>query len=240
MDLSSPAPRGPGTVVGPARWLLPCAVAGAPLLGAALAGWALPPLGRWLSGLPALPFRIVFRFLGGIDAWWEVALAVLVGAAVGLVLGLSALEGQVLRVSIDAEGLRLEGGTRDGDVARADVSAVFLDGSRLVVLGPDSFPVLHGPLPPPRTATADRLAKSARRYGYPWRDADPYAAEYRHWSHGRTPGLPPEAGTMLDARRTALERKAVREVAALEKALREHGWTVRDEDGQQYVRPLTR
>lgn len=240
MTLPSPAPHGPGTVVGPARRLLLSALAGASLLGAALAGWALPPLGRWLSGLPALPFRIVFRLLGGIDAWWEVALAALVGAGAGLVLGLSALEGRVLRVAVDAETLRLEGGTRDGDVARADVSAVFLDGSRLVVLGPDSFPVLHGPLPAPRAAAAERVAKSARRYGYPWRDADPYAVEYRRWDHGRTPGLPPGADTLLDARRTALARKATREVASLELALREHGWTARDEDGQQYVRPLTR
>ncbi|MFE9248632.1 hypothetical protein [Streptomyces sp. NPDC007088] len=238
MDLPSPASRGPGTVVGPARWLLPCALAGAPLLGAVLAGWALPPLGRWLSGLPALPFRIVFRLLGGIDAWWEVALAVLAGAGIGLVLGLSALEGRVLRLTVDAERLRLEGGTRDGAVPRAEVSAVFLDGDRLVVLGPDSFPVLHGPLPPPRTATADRLAESARRYALPWREADPYATEYRRWEHGRTPGLPPGADTLLDARRTALERKAVREAGSLELALGEHGWTVRDEDGQQYVRPL--
>lgn len=232
----TPQPVPGAEVVGPSRALVLAGCGGAPLLGAALGGFVLPPLGRWVDGLGVAPFRIVFRFLGGIDAGWEVLLACLAGAVLGLLAGLGALEGKLLSLTVGAQELRLGGGDRNGTCARSEVSAVYLDGLRLVVLGADSFAVLGGRLPSP--GAAERIAKSLRRYGYPWRESDPYAGVEQLWDPGRTPGLPAESDALLGARETARERRARAESDSLELALRARGWAVRDRGGRQYVRPL--
>ncbi|WP_239096675.1 hypothetical protein [Streptomyces sp. SID11385] len=63
------------------------------VVGAAVGAWALGPVARWLLDvLPVAPFRFALRFLGAIDAWWEMLLAGAGGAVVLLVVTLGALE----------------------------------------------------------------------------------------------------------------------------------------------------
>ncbi|MEV4756438.1 hypothetical protein AB0J86_15165 [Micromonospora sp. NPDC049559] len=198
-----------------------------------LLGLVLPAVARGAIELPGpLPFGAVFRGLAAVDAPWEMALGALAGLVLGTVLALTSL-GESTTVTVTDAELRLDRDSYHGAVRRAEVAAVFLDGRTLVVLDPGSRQLVRERCPAP----AAQVAAGLRAHGYPWRDADPYADRYRRWVP-ESPQLPPAVGALLAARRTALGKKAHREVRELRAAVEELGYTVRDEDGAQYWRSL--
>jgi hypothetical protein len=194
---------------------------------------ALPPLSRWLIDLgTVLPLRPVFRLLAAIDRPWElglaIALALLVGAAVA-----SARMGASTLISLTDREVLLSTGDWQRTVPHGDVSAVFLDDRRVVVLDPASRQLAGEPT----RVRAATLAEAFRAHGYPWHDADPHLDLYQRWGAG-TDDLPPAVDALLAARASALKRKQHEEVRDLRDAMQHLGFAVRDDGTTQFWRPL--
>jgi hypothetical protein len=200
-----------------------------------LVGLAVPPFARWaLSWETGLLFRPLFRIAGAIDRPWEVAVNLAIWLAVGAGLAVGAAR-EAARVTLTPTEVRVDRGGRSERIARSDVAAVFLDGKRLVVLDRESRQVAREP----HQARGPVLADAFRAYGYPWQDADPYAALFRRWVPD-LPDVPPAVNAVLAAREIALRKKAGTEARELRDAVEKLGFVVRDEGVQQYWRPLVR
>ncbi|MFG2646653.1 hypothetical protein [Streptomyces sp. NPDC048436] len=229
----APVPLGKDrtTVLGYPRGDLLTILIGTPLLGLVL-GLALPPLARWLSKSPVLPWRDGITFVGSLGRPWQTGVAVGVGLVAGLLLAFTDID-ETLKLRLTDAELKAEQHEGTRTVERARVSAVFLDGKELVVLDETSRQVTRGT----HKASAATLARAFRAHGYPWRDADPHASLFSRWIPG-APGLPAEAHAVLAARKAALKRKAGEDVRDLGETMQGLGYVVRDEGKDQYWRPL--
>ncbi|MFC8126375.1 hypothetical protein [Streptomyces sp. NPDC057302] len=223
------------TVLGYPRGDLLTVLIGMPLLGLLL-GIALPPLARWLSRSPVLPWRDGITFVGTLDKPWQAAIAMGAGLVAGLLLALTEIE-ETLKLTLTDQELAAEQHDRTRTIERARVSAVFLDGKELVVLDETSREFTRGV----HKAAAPALAGAFGAHGYPWRETDPHAALFHRWIPG-APGLPAEAHAVLGARKAALKNKAGRDVRDLAETMQGLGYVVRDEgkdkNADQYWRPL--
>lgn len=222
------------TVLGYPRGDLLTMLIGIPLLGL-LIGLGLPPLARWLSESPVLPWRDGITFVGSLDEPWQVGLAMGVGLVAGLVAGVliafTELD-ETVKLKLTDQELAAEQHEQTLTIERARVSAVFLDGKDLVVLDEGSRQFTRGV----HKASAPALAAAFRAHGYPWQDADPHASLFRRWIPG-APGLPAEAHAVLAARKVALKSEAKEDVRDLGETLQGLGYVVRDEGKDQYWRP---
>ncbi|MEV8021177.1 hypothetical protein AB0O76_33560 [Streptomyces sp. NPDC086554] len=223
------------TVLGYPRGDLLVVLIGIPLLGLLL-GVALPPLARWLAKAPVLPWRDGITFVGSLDKPWQTGIAMAVGLVVGLVAGLLIAVTELteaLKLKLTDEHLETDQNDLTRTIARAEVSAVFLDGKDLVILDGTSRQFARGA----RTASPTTLAKAFRTHGYPWSESDPHAPLFHRWIPG-VPALPAEAHALLAARKAALKRKAADDARDLVETLQGLGYVVRDEGKDQYWRPL--
>ncbi|GAA4587080.1 hypothetical protein BJY16_008122 [Actinoplanes octamycinicus] len=191
---------------------------------------ALPAVARWALGLHLpLPFRPAVVLIGKIDSPWELA----VQGAVLVVAGLfvtAALVEHLTPVTVTFDQARF--GERT--LSRSEITALFLDRDTLVVLDRESRQAVRCT---PR-ARRSALAATFPEFGYPWRDADPYADLYRPWQTGDD--LPPEVDAVLSARAVAVRKKAGKEAGELRTTLEKLGFSVRDEGDKQFWRPLVR
>src|SRR5437763_17059084 len=122
------------TVLAEPRWLLPVMWTGSPALGVG-AGWALHHAVDWLVTLPWIPFRGPVRRLAGLPEPTATIGALAIGALAGLVFaGLVATD--LRTVTISPQRIALTHGGTSREVDRASVTAAFLDGRQLVLLGP--------------------------------------------------------------------------------------------------------
>ena len=203
------------------------------LIGAGL-GWGLWALLDWLLGLPWIPFRGPLSLVASIPE--QIALPALIGLGVvaGVVFGLFALHDE-LSVTVDPSEVRLRRGEMDRRLPRPAVQAVFLDGKDLVLLGDDSNELAREKTDRP----AARLAAAFTGHGYPWRDADPRAGDFRLWT-ATTQGLPAGAGALLSMRARALQDGKAADVRDLRAELVNLGVVVRDEGRKQYWRRADR
>ncbi|QEU94727.1 YqeB family protein [Streptomyces kanamyceticus] len=227
----SAAARGGTTVLGHPRGDLLLLLVGLPAVGLAL-GLALPRLARWVSGSPVLPWRDAVEFVGGLDALWQTGLVMAAGLVAGVVLALMALA-EDMTLELTDTRVRIKRGDEPRTFERTDVSAVFVDGKQLVLLGADSGELVRGGHAPRAAALADAF----RAHGYPWRDGDPYASLFHRWIPG-TPDLPAEVHALLAARKAALKRDAGQDARDLTGMARGLGYVVRDEGKEQYWRAL--
>lgn len=189
----------------------------------------LPVIARWALGLHIpLLFRPVFRVVAAIDRPWELAVQAGLLVLVGLFVT-AALNERLVPVTVSL------GSARFGDttVPRGEIAGLYLDGESLIVLDRESREAARCY---PR-ARPGRLAATFREFGYPWREADPYADLYAPWVTG---SLPDAADAVLSARSVALRRKAAKEAGELRATLEKLGYVVRDRDGEQFWRPLVR
>lgn len=200
-----------------------------------LLGLGLPALARWaLSWDTALPFKPVFRFVGAIDKPWEIAVNLTIWLLLATVVVFTAAR-ESMRVTVTDAAMRVEKDDQVRTFARDDVSAVFLDGKKLVVLDQRSRQLLRDT----HEASRSTLAEGFRRHGYPWYDSDPYTDLFRPWSAGSAE-LPEMADDVLAARQSALRTKAHPEVRSLAAMLEKMGYVVRDEGARQFWRPLVK
>ncbi|MFB6392226.1 hypothetical protein [Polymorphospora lycopeni] len=208
--------------------------AGLPALVLVL-GFGLPPLARWaLSWEVGLPMGFVFRLFAGIDRPWEIAVNMAIWLAVVAGIALTTMT-ESLKLTVGDTELRIERGEEKWTIPRADVAAVFVDGTKVVVLDHESRQLLYETHEAAPTVIADAF----RGHGYPWRDTDPFTDLYRPW-HVHTADLPPAVHDLLAIRASALKKKAHKEVRDLRGAILKLDYAVRDEGTQQYWRPLVR
>lgn len=196
-------------------------------VGGVAAGGLLALLAGWLVTLAWTPFRGPLELYDSIpDPWGPVGLLAL-GLVGGTLLALIA-HGERLAVTVSPDRVRLAGDEYTATFARDEVTAVFTDGDKLVLLGRDTGELARRP------SELDRgeLAEAFIRHGFPWRDEDPHAGEYRLWVPDME-GLPPGANALLAARAKRLGDDDAKELRA---ELVRLGVVVRDEKRKQYWR----
>ncbi|WP_435735315.1 hypothetical protein V5D56_10585 [Cellulosimicrobium sp. PMB13] len=207
-----------------------------PLLGAGIAVVVLRGTG-WYAELPVAPFqgpaRLVAELLADRGALGAVV-ALGLGAGAGLLLARHVRRDiAVVTVGPEVASVVLRDVTTD--LARSEVTDVFVDRKALVVLGVrDGAP--SGELAHVVTELeTPRLEAAFRSHGWPWRDADPYAQEFRRWVPGDD-ALPTSADAVLRARSSMLEAKKVDDAADLRRELGRLGIVVRDVGSVQHWR----
>ena len=187
-----------------------------------------------MLGLPWVPFRGPLALVDSIPD--QVALPVLIGLGIvaGTFFGTYALQDE-LSLTVGDDQVRLKRGDADRRLPRTAVHAVFLDGKDLVLLGDDSNELAREKTDRP----AAKLAEAFTRHGYPWRDVDPRAGDFRLWT-ATTQGLPAGAGALLSMRARALKDGRGADAGDLRAELVNLGVVVRDEGGKQYWRRADR
>jgi hypothetical protein len=203
--------------------------AGLPLAGA-LAGLLLKLLANWAATLSWTPFRGPVELVDSVPEPWATLGALGIGLVCGLVLSLMA-HGDRLGVTVSPEQVRLLGDEYDETFARADVAAVFVDHGQLVLLDEDTCELARRP----SELDVAALAAAFTKQGYPWRDGDPHAGEYRRWVPDME-GLPAGANALLAARAKDLGSDDAKELRA---ELVRLGVIVRDVKRKQYWRLVT-
>jgi hypothetical protein len=217
------------TVVAEPEWRRALVWIGFPLLGLP-AGWLLKWVAGWVASLPWVPFQGPFKLVASVPEPHASIGALVIGGLAGLVLAtLAALHRLTVTVADDQVSFTRGGVTRA--VKRPLVSAVFLGGRRLVVLGRASEE-LAGET---SDLEADRLRDAFVVHGFPWRAGDPYMDRYQRWVDD-LPELPTSANALLRARARALDKGDGDEVAQLRADLARLGVVVREENKRQYWR----
>lgn len=203
--------------------------AAVPVAGAAVV-WLLKLLAGWAVTLPWVPFRGPLELVDSIPEPWATVGALGVGLVGGLVLSLM-WHGEWLAVTVSPERVLLEGDEYAAEFERADIAAVFVDRSHLVLLGHDTGELVRRP----SELDVAALKAAFTRHDYPWRDGDPHAGEYRRWVPDAA-GLPPGANALLSARSKVLGSLDDADAKELRAELVKLGVVVRDEKKKQYWR----
>lgn len=198
-----------------------------PALGAG-AGWLLVRISGWVADERWVPFRGVFRLLDRYASPPVTVATVAAGAVAGLVLAYLGHQDKVA-VTVADDGVEVRRGDRTQRVERGRVAAAFTDGKQLVLQDAAGAELVREKTDLP----AAELAAAFGGRGYPWREADPYAGDFRLWVEG-LPDLPPGADPLLRARAKVLGKRD--EAAELRGELARIGLVVRDERKRQYVR----
>ncbi|MEU5157116.1 hypothetical protein [Glycomyces sp. NPDC021274] len=221
---------GETTTVAEAPWVGPAFLIGLPLAGAAL-GWGLTFIVEWIVGLRWFPFQGLFELFTELSETLRLVVALAVGLLLGIVLALFAVH-EMLKISVGRDRIALKRGDYDRELDRADVSGVFVQDKRVVVLGHRRQELANVEFDLDR----DKLASALRKHGYAWLPGgDPYAAEFKRWVPGAE-GLPKGANAVLKARQQALEKSNGGDLAELLDELDTLGVVVHDKDKKQYWR----
>jgi hypothetical protein len=218
---------GSATVVREPAWAWALVWTGFPLLGAA-AGWLVVSVSGWAAEERWLPFRGVFRLIDRYAGAPVTVATIVAGAGIGLAF---AYAGHREKVTVTVSGSHVEL-LRDGRTHRVDrgeVAAAFADGKQLVLQDAAGAELVREKSDLEPAA----LAAAFRAHGYPWRDADPYASDFRLWVED-LPDLPAGADPLLRARAKVLGKRD--EAAELRAELARIGLVVRDDRKRQYVR----
>ncbi|AYB46096.1 YqeB family protein [Paenibacillus lautus] len=200
-----------------------------PLLGAVV-GWFLPAIADWATGLAWVPFQGPLELIASIQGPWVVIVTAVVGLLAGTVLShLAIKESLAVRLSDKEITLRIHEAERT--FRREEVSAAFMDGKQLVLLGNEGEE-LYREKP---EAKRETVAEAFMRHGYSWRDRDPFADHYVRWV-ADTPGLTPSMNALFLSREKAIENDDQEDAADLRRELSKLGITVRDDGKRQYWR----
>lgn len=217
------------TTVAEPGWQVGLVWTGFPIVGAGLL-WGVRAAAGWLLSLPWIPFRGPLTLIDSIPEPWGTLVALAVGAAVGLFFAAWAAH-ERLTVELSDEAVTLTSRGKSHTFDRTEVSAVFLDHKKLVVLGRSSEELARESHDLP----ADAVADAFQRHGYPWLDADPHRDDFRRWVEDM-PGLPPAANALLKARAKALKKRDDEDVRELRTELARLGVVVRDDRKRQFWR----
>jgi len=211
-------------------WQVGLVWAGFPLVGAAVV-FGLKSVAGWVAELAWVPFQGPFRLVASIPEPAATLGSLGLGLLAGFVIAFIAAA-ERLSVEIADDVLILNRGGEERAVDRTQVSGVFLDGKKLVVLGLATEELAR------ETSDLNRgeLADAFQRHGYPWLDSgDPYRDEYRRWVEG-LPDLPPGADVLLKARAQALKKSEQDDARDLRTELARLGVVVREEGKRQFIR----
>ncbi|MBB5959936.1 hypothetical protein FHS29_006558 [Saccharothrix tamanrassetensis] len=203
--------------------------AGLPVLGAAVL-WGVQAGADWVVSLPFAPLHGPFELVASIPEPQATFGAIGLGLLVGFVVAFMAAA-ERLSVEIADESVILNRGGTERMLDRTQVSGVFLEGKKLVVLGLGTEELAR--------ETSDLrgtdLADAFQRHGYPWLTEDPYRGEYRRWVDDM-PGLPPGGNALLRARAKALKKNDTEDANQLRTELARLGVVVREDRKRQFWR----
>jgi hypothetical protein len=224
------APASGQTVVAEPRWQRVLVWIGFPLLGLP-AGWLLKSVAGWVASLPWVPFQGPFKLVASIPEPRATIGALAIGGLAGLVLATVAALDR-LTVTVADDQVTFTRGGIGRAVKRPLVSAMFLDGKQLVLLGPATEELARET----SDLAPNRLRDAFVAHGFAWQaDGDPYMDQYQRWVDD-LPGLPASANALFKARARALDKGDGDEVAQLRADLARLGVVIRDEDKRQYWR----
>ncbi|WP_329789885.1 hypothetical protein V1227_37685 [Lentzea sp. DG1S-22] len=200
-----------------------------PLAGAA-AGWGLGLAAGGITTLGWFPFQGVFRLFTDIPQPWGTVVSLGVGAVAGVVFALF-WASEMMSVEVSTGGVALRRDDKTFRFGRDEVESAFADGRQLVLLGRDGAELAREKSDLSRA----KLERACTAQGYRWRDADPFAAEFRMWVE-HAPDLPADVNALFTARRKAISKYEAEEAAELAREIRKRGVAVRDEKKRQYYR----
>jgi hypothetical protein len=225
-----PLPRTSETVVAEPTWLVALIWVMFPLLGAG-AGLLAVQAADWLAALRRLPFLGPARLIASLPEPQVWVGAAGIGAFLGLGLAYLAARDR-LEVTVGDGRVVLTRTGASREIEGPAVTAVFMDGKRLVLLGAASEE-LAGEV---SDLDAGELARAFGRHGYRWcADGDPHKGDYRRWVEG-LPEMPPGADAVFRVRQKALENKHTDDARDLRVELARLGIVTRDEQARQYWR----
>lgn len=201
-----------------------------PIFGLLL-GYFLPSIAKWVITLPIVPFHGPLELIASFqEKWVDFATAVL-GLIAGLWLtGAVFRESLVVTVSDEEVHWKINGSVQI--ISRADISAVFIENKKLVLLGDLSQELARETY----ESTPAEVADAFVQHRYPWsHEGDPYDAHYHRWVPD-SPGLSPAINALLKAREKALLKKDVNDAKDLHREVSKLGIVVRDKGAIQYWR----
>lgn len=200
-----------------------------PALGAAVV-WGLKLAAGWITSLSWFPFQGVFRLVNDIPEPWSTIGAFVVGAVLGFVFALI-WAADMLSVEISHERITLKKDDLRFEFGRGEVESAFREGRQLVLLAPDGAELAREN----SDLSAAKLRVAFTSQGYRWRDADPFADDFRLWVEG-TPELAPDVNALLAERKKAITKYEHEEAAELAREIRKRGVHVKDMRKRQYYR----
>lgn len=207
-------------------------ITGALLCG--VGGYFLPPFADVASDWSWMPFYGPLTTIASLEGAWVAVVAALVGLVAGVLLARAVIR-ESLHVAISDDTVRVTKDGRSRTIAREDVSVVFLDQKRLVIVDADGVEIVREK-PEARPAEVEEAFTG---HGYPWSDSgDPYAAEFRGWEPD-SPDMPTAANAVLKARQYAVDKRHAAIATELRDELAKLGIVVRDSGKRQSWRPAS-
>lgn len=217
------------TVISEPGWQVGLVWVGFPVLGAAVL-WGVQAIADWVVSLPWAPLRGPFQLVASIPEPQATLGSLGLGVLIGLVIAFIAAQ-ERLSVEVADESVVFSRGGSDRMVERTQISGVFLDGKKLVVLGLGTEELAREN----SDLNSTELADAFQRHGYPWLPGDPYRDEYRRWVDDMH-GLPAGANALLRARAKALKKDDTEDITQLRTELARLGVVVREERKRQFWR----
>jgi hypothetical protein len=206
------------------------------VVGGAGLGWLVKAGAGWVADLSWAPFQGPFRLISEITesepASTIVALAI--GAVAGAVVAVLAVA-DMLHVTLASDHVALRRGDATQRFLRTDISAAYMDGKNLVLVGNAGEELAREKT----DLKAADLADAFRTCGFRWSDDDPFAADFTRWVPD-TEGLPAGSDALLKARDKALKNGDQDDVDELRAELAKLGVVVRDQAKRQYWRLVER
>jgi hypothetical protein len=200
-----------------------------PVLGAA-AVWGLKLAAGWITTLSWFPFQGVFKLVTDIPEPWVTIVALAIGAVAGGVLALM-WAAEMMSVEVSHDRVTLKKDDKTFDFGRNEVESAFAEGKQLVLLSPSGAELARET----SDLSKNKLAEAFQSHGYRWRDADPFAAEFRMWVE-HAPELTADVNALFTARRKAISKYEHEEAAELAREIRKRGVCVKDQKKRQYYR----
>jgi hypothetical protein len=200
------------------------------ILGCVL-GYFIPTIAKWIATLPWFPYLGFFKAIVLIEHNWIVYATALVGLLAGIWLT-SYIFRESLVISMTDEEVHLKIKDSVQTISRSEISAVFVDGKTLVILGINSKELSRETFDP----KLEEIEYAFRNHGYPWfPNGDPFEADYRLWVPD-TPELSPGLHALLKAREKALKNEDMEDAKELHREASKFGITIRDKGKRQYWR----
>jgi hypothetical protein len=206
-----------------------------PLIGLVL-GFFLPRIADWAAKQKWVPFQGPLELIASWEGWWVIVVCVVVGGIAGVVVGAMALH-ETLKLTITDEQVEAALKERSWTIARADVDAAFLDGKQVVLQDAGSRELLREKYDAVSKGDLRKVAEAFEAHGYPWREADPHAADFRRWVPDQ-PELPSALNAVLKAREKSLENGSAEDARELREEAAKLGYVLRDEETRQYWRTV--
>lgn len=202
-----------------------------PSIAGTVLGYFIPSIAKWIVTLPWFPYIGFFKAIVSFEQDW-----VAYGTAfLGLLAGIwftSVIYRESLVISMTDEEIRLKIKDTAQTISRSDISAVFVDGKMLVILGTKSQELYREKY----DSKLEEIDYAFKNHGYPWfPNGDPYEADYRMWVPD-TPELSASINALLKAREKALKNSETEDAKELHQEISKFGITVRDKGKSQYWR----